>query len=115
MPLPTSLSNIPVNKDLKRKLPIWQFYDKSKGDAIVVSPDGYYDYDMKASDVVEEEWQKYIKNRAMCDVRAVKSGQYNYQVDFINWSQQNVDHHNHTVRKIRRLDENGFITKNPYQ
>ena len=64
---------------------------------------------------MEEEWQKYIKNRMMCDVRAVKSGHFEYQVDFMQWSQQNITHQAHKVRKIRRLDENGNVTVNPYQ
>ena len=74
-----------------------------------------YNYELKASEVVEEEWQKYINNRMMCDVRAVKSGHFEYSVDFMSWHQTNITHHNHTIRKIRRLDENGNVTVNPYQ
>jgi hypothetical protein len=33
----------------------------------------------------------------------------------MSWSQTNVDHHAHTKRTIRRLDENGKVTVNPYQ
>ena len=115
-PLPQILNTIVSSQNnLKDNQVIWQYYDKNNHNTIVKSPDGWYDYDLKASNIVEEEWQKYIKNRAMCDVRAVKSGMYNYQVDFINWTQQNLDHHAHTKRKIRRLDENLKITSNPYQ
>lgn len=117
-PIPSSMSSIvnkQINSELKEKKAVWQFYDANNQNAVVKSPDHWYDYDPKASAIVEEEWQKYIKNRAMCDVRAVKSGQWHYQVDFINWSQQNIDHSAHTKRRIRRLDENGQITKNPYQ
>jgi len=99
---------------LKETKATWQYYDNNNVNAIVKIPDGWYDYDQKAGDIVEEEWQKYIKNRAMSDVRAVKSGQYTYQVDFMAWGQQNLDHSNHTRRKIRRLDENGNVTVNPY-
>ena len=117
-----NLLNQPLPKSLKilslimpEKGVIWQYYDKSNHNAIVKNLDGWYDYDKKASDVVEEEWQKYIKNRAMCDVRAVKSGQFSYQVDFMSWNQTNLDHSAHTKRNIRRLDENGNVTINPYK
>jgi len=109
------VSNDNITKAFKETKSVWQYYDNNNHNAIVKSPDGWYDYDPKASDVVEEEWQKYIKNRAMCDVRAVKSGQFHYQVDFLNWNQQNLDHFAHTKRKIRRIDENGKVTINPYQ
>lgn len=108
------ISNDNTSNNIKEKKVIWQYYDNNNHNAIVKSLDGWYDYDMKASEIVEEEWQKYIKNRAMCDVRAVKSGQFHYQVDFIGWNQQNLDHYAHTKRNIRRLDENGKITVNPY-
>jgi hypothetical protein len=41
-------------------------------------------YDAIASDVVEKAYLDYKKNPGMCDVRAVKSGQWQYQVDFLN-------------------------------
>lgn len=93
---------------------LWQYYDNNKA-TNKVRPDGWYDYESKANEVVEEEWQKYIKNRAMNDVRAVKSGEFQYFVDFINWQQTNIIHPNHTKRNIRRLDENGKVTVNPYE
>lgn len=74
-----------------------------------------YNYDLEANTIVEEEWQKYIANRAMCDVRAVKSGTFEYSVDFMSWTQTNIKHYNHKVRKIRRLDEKRNVTVNPYQ
>ena len=92
---------------------IWQYYDASKHGASKRS-DHFYDYDPAASDIVEAEWRKYVNNRAMNDVRAVKSGEWEYFVDFINWTQTNVKHAAHTKRAIRRLDEFGRVTKNPY-
>jgi hypothetical protein len=103
-----TLSNEPKTKA------VWQYYDSNK----VTNnrrADGWYDYEKKANDIVEVEWQKYIKNRAMNDVRAVKSGEFEYFVDFMSWQQTNIVHHAHTKRKIRRLDENGKITVNPYE
>jgi hypothetical protein len=50
----------------------------------------------------------------MSDVRSVKSGEWEYTVDFMNWFQTNIVHFAHKVRSIRRLDENGKVTKNPY-
>jgi len=55
-----------------------------------------------ASDVVEATYQEYLKNPGITDVRAIKSGQWNYMVDFRQMQQQNIQHENHTVRKIRR-------------
>jgi len=40
-------------------------------------------YDMKASDILEQVYQKYLLNRSDTDVRAVKSGSWEYQVDFL--------------------------------
>lgn len=65
--------------------------------------DQWKDYDINASDVVEAAYQGYIKNPGMCDVRAVKSGQWQYQVDFLNNKQTNIQHENHKVRSIRRV------------
>ena len=36
------------------------------------------------------------------DVRAVKSGDFRYQIDFKAMKQTNIEHVNHTVRDIRR-------------
>jgi len=60
-------------------------------------------YDEKASDVVEEVYQKYLANKGDTDVRAVKSGQWEYQVDFSAMKQTNIQHENHTTRDIRRI------------
>lgn len=98
----------------KRYQAIWQYFDDNNFNAVVKRSDGWYDYDWEASDVVEDEWQRYIVNRAMNDVRSVKSGQWEYMVDFVNWKQTNIIHQNHKVRSIRRLDENGNVTINPY-
>lgn len=51
----------------------------------------------------------------MCDVRSVKSGYFEYSVDFMSWTQTNITHPNHKVRLIRRLDGNSNVTVNPYQ
>lgn len=60
-------------------------------------------YDVVASDTIEEVYQKYLANRGDNDVRAVKSGQWEYQVDFMAMKQTNIQHPNHTVRDIRRV------------
>jgi len=61
------------------------------------------DYQLNGSDVVEQAYQDYMKNPGKCDVRAVKSGQWSYQVDFLNLKQTNIQHESHTVRDIRRI------------
>ena len=93
---------------------VWQYLDKDKY-TNEKRADGWYDYEPEANITVEEEWQRYIKNRAASDVRSVKSGEFSYMVDFIGWKQTNIIHPNHKVRQIRRKDENGNITDNPYE
>ena len=61
------------------------------------------DYDYKASDIVESVYQGYLANRGDTDVRAVKSGQFEYMVDFMAMKQTNLVHPNHTIRNIRRI------------
>ena len=97
----------------KKYLAIWQYYDQAKSTSNIRA-DGWYDYDGDASDIVEDEWQRYVANRASCDVRSVQSGQFEYMVDFMQWKQKNIIHPSHTTRNIRRLDERGLVTCNPY-
>eukprot|EP00727_Mastigamoeba_balamuthi_P006138 m51a1_g2143 putative linker histone h1 and h5 domain containing protein (330) ;mRNA; r:4306-5781 len=65
---------------------------------------GWRKYDAEASRLVEEEYQKYLADPAMLDVRSVQSGSWAYQVDFVNMKQTNIQHPDHTVRDIRRID-----------
>jgi len=113
----SSLSNL-IKKSLinpKENKPdyMWQYFDDNKN-TTNISNDNWYDYDLQANKIVEEEWQRYIKNRAMNDVRAVKSGQFEYFVDFIGWKQTNIVHQDHKVRNIRRIAQDGSVTINPY-
>jgi len=68
----------------------WQYFDKT-----------WRNYDTAASDIVEGVYQEYLLNPNI-DVRAVKSGDWQYQVDFTKMTQTNIQHANHTSRKIRR-------------
>jgi len=73
---------------------VWQF----------VENDGSWrNYEVAASDEVEDTYQKYLQNKGDSDVRSVKSGQWQYQVDFMAYKQTNIQHSNHTVRNIRRV------------
>ena len=63
--------------------------------------DGWKNYDKAASDVVEAAYQDWQKN-PYTDVRAIKSGEWQYTVDFTNMRQQNIQHENHTTRNVRR-------------
>jgi len=56
-----------------------------------------------ASNEVERIYQGYLANRGDTDVRAVKSGQWEYMVDFLALKQTNLQHESHTVRDIRRI------------
>jgi hypothetical protein len=71
---------------------VWQYFDNT-----------WKNYDKDASDTVEEVYQAYLTNRGETDVRAVKSGQWEYMVDFMAMKQTNIQHDNHTVRNIQRL------------
>lgn len=64
---------------------------------------GWKNYDGKASDVVEGVYQSYLVNRGGTDVRAVKSGEWEYLVDFQQMKQTNIQHEAHTIRNIRRV------------
>jgi len=73
---------------------VWQYEDNG---AV------WKNYDIAASDTVEEVYQGYLANRGDSDVRAVKSGEWEYQVDFMALKQTNIQHPSHKVRNIRRV------------
>eukprot|EP00029_Vermamoeba_vermiformis_P012276 TRINITY_DN708_c0_g1_i1.p1 TRINITY_DN708_c0_g1~~TRINITY_DN708_c0_g1_i1.p1 ORF type:complete len:717 (-),score=278.23 TRINITY_DN708_c0_g1_i1:40-2016(-) len=64
---------------------------------------GWFNYDNAASDVVEATYQEYLRNPGVTDVRSIQSGSWMYQVDFRQMTQQNIQHENHTIRQIRRV------------
>lgn len=71
---------------------IWQYDDH-----------GWKNYESAASDTVEEVYLAYLAHRGDTDVRAVKSGNWEYMVDFMAMKQTNIQHENHTIRNIRRV------------
>jgi len=71
---------------------VWQYYNN-----------GFYNYDSTASDVVEGVYQEYLTSPYTCDVRAVQSGQWKYEIDFRTMIQTNIQHEDHTKRRIRRF------------
>jgi len=73
---------------------IWQ-YKENNG--------SWGNYDMKASDQLEEVYVAYLDNREGSDIRHVKSGQWEYEVDFKGMHQTNIQHPSRTVRSIRRV------------
>ena len=84
-----------LNRELKLEFKVWQYQDG-----------GWHDYDPRGSDEVEQTYQLYEKEKAtgrIIDVRSVRSGAWEYQVDFRQFTQQNVRHEAHTVRAIRRI------------
>lgn len=81
----------------------WQYYDN-----------GWMNYHPDASTIVEAVYQDYLRNPGVTDVRSVTSGDWNYLVDFKLMQQQNIQHENHTIRKIRRAQipiENAVFRK----
>jgi hypothetical protein len=85
----------------------WQYFNN-----------GFYNYDSDASDVVESVYQEYLSSPYTCDVRAVKSGDWEYEIDFRIMTQRNLRHEAHTSRKIRRiqiLESEKFDKKKRYE
>eukprot|EP01095_Lingulamoeba_sp_RSL-Kostka_P017101 TRINITY_DN8693_c0_g2_i1.p1 TRINITY_DN8693_c0_g2~~TRINITY_DN8693_c0_g2_i1.p1 ORF type:complete len:288 (-),score=99.50 TRINITY_DN8693_c0_g2_i1:45-908(-) len=70
----------------------WQYYDN-----------GYHNYDDEASILVEEGYQMYQRRPEKYFVRSVKSGDWEYYVDFANMKQRNIEHSSHTERNIKRV------------
>lgn len=82
----------------------------SKYDHVWQYEDGNWrNYDLNASDEVEKVYQGYLANRGDTDVRAVKSGQWEYMVDFAAMKQTNLQHPNHTIRNVRRVPNTGYV------
>jgi hypothetical protein len=73
---------------------VWQY--KGNGNL-------WENYEARASDAVEEIFLRYKENRGDTDVRAIKSGDWEYQVDFLSFKQTNIQHENHRIRDIRRI------------
>jgi len=73
---------------------VWQYEDNGGV---------WKNYEIAASDTCEEVYQGYLANKGDTDVRAVKSGEWEYQVDFMAMKQTNIQHPNHKVRSLRRL------------
>nr|QBK91898.1 MAG: linker histone H1 and H5 family protein [Pithovirus LCPAC304] len=72
----------------------WQYEER---------PAVFYDYDSKASTLVEGAYKEYVAAPSQWDVRSIHSGEWCYQVDFPNMIQTNIQHENHNVRVIRRV------------
>jgi hypothetical protein len=71
---------------------VWQYYDG-----------GFHNFDASASDTVEGVYQEYLTSPYTCDVRAVQSGQWQYEIDFRLMTQTNIQHENNKKRRIRRI------------
>jgi len=63
---------------------------------------GWHDYDEEANKMVEAIYQAW-KNDPGVDIRTVKSGHWNYMIDFNLMKQTNIEHESHTERTIRRV------------
>jgi hypothetical protein len=82
----------------------WQYFDATKANG------PWFDYDLYASDLVEDAYADW-KRDPHIDVRSVKSGEWEYMVDFNSMEQQNVQHTAHTRRKIRRVTTGGQLAE----
>lgn len=78
---------------------IWQYYVDDGVDGKMTD---WYNYEEKASDVVEFAFKDWRRNPSV-NVRAIKSGTYTYSVNFNTMEQTNIEHRNHTKRVIRRV------------
>jgi len=69
---------------------VWQYYDNA-----------WHDYYPEASGIVEGIYQEYKQNpNSGLDIRAVKSGHFQYSVDFNTLQQKNIE--TGTIRNIQR-------------
>eukprot|EP00735_Rhodelphis_limneticus_P007161 TRINITY_DN19666_c0_g1::TRINITY_DN19666_c0_g1_i1::g.3342::m.3342 TRINITY_DN19666_c0_g1::TRINITY_DN19666_c0_g1_i1::g.3342 ORF type:complete len:229 (-),score=39.52,sp/Q14781/CBX2_HUMAN/50.00/2e-10,Chromo/PF00385.19/8.2e-13,Chromo/PF00385.19/3.6e+03,WWE/PF02825.15/5.2e+02,WWE/PF02825.15/1.2e-05,Mtf2_C/PF14061.1/0.041 TRINITY_DN19666_c0_g1_i1:74-733(-) len=78
---------------------VWQYYHDKPQDGKTV---GWHDYTPEAAQIVEDAYLGWLKDPHV-DIRAVKSGQWMYEVDFNLMKQKNIQHEAHTVRDIRRV------------
>ena len=62
----------------------------------------WFDYAPAASVEVERMYANWMVNPHV-DVRCVKSGTWEYMVDFNAMQQQNIKHENHRIRKVQRV------------
>jgi len=63
---------------------------------------GWHTYDQEASKMVEAIYQSWVSDPSV-DIRTVKSGHWNYMIDFNTMKQTNIEHEDHTARDIRRV------------
>jgi hypothetical protein len=57
-----------------------------------------------ASNIVETAYQDWL-TKPFAAIRAVKSGDWIYTVDFSEMEQTNTQHQAHTVRAVRRVEQ----------
>jgi len=81
----------------------WQYW---VDDGIDDKANGWYDYTVDGSRVVEQLYQEHLLNSGLSK-RTVRSGKWKYNVDLERMVQTNVQHPNKTSRRIRRFTEDG--------
>jgi len=74
----------------------WQFVENDKT---------WRDYQPDASAVVEQHHDEWAAGTGEELTRKIKSGYFNYTVDFSKMQQENADHAAHTKRRIRRVPD----------
>jgi len=62
----------------------------------------WHDFDQEANKIVEGIYQAFLADPHV-DINAIKSGHYQYMIDFNAMKQTNIEHEAHTVRDIRRI------------
>jgi hypothetical protein len=75
---------------------VWQYKN---------SKEGWSNFDNEAIKFIESVYPGYLANQGDTDtsVRSVKSGDWEYQVDFMAMKQTNTQHEDHKIRDIRRV------------
>jgi hypothetical protein len=63
---------------------------------------GWHNYDEEANKMVEAIYQSWVSDPSV-DIRTVKSGHWNYMIDFNTMKQTNIEHEAHTSRDLRRI------------
>ena len=87
-----------LDLDLSNKTAVkWQYYSD---DGVDGKADGWYDYDLDSSEVVERIHDEYLYDRELSD-RLVRSGNWSYRVSLIDMIQTNSS--TNKRRRIRRV------------
>jgi len=81
----------------------WQYWVDDGVDGKMTN---WYDYSATGSVQAERLYQEHLSNARLTN-RILKSGWFTYDVNMVQMTQTNINHHNKTARRIRRCPNSG--------